>query len=53
MNAALSGNETQLGLFLADHPEIDMEKMKSLSEGADTSSYGSDIDFGGLYKSVI
>jgi len=49
LQKATSGNQGELSAFLAQHPEIDMNKLKAASQGADTSSYGNDLNVASLF----
>ncbi|OUM68102.1 hypothetical protein PIROE2DRAFT_4237 [Piromyces sp. E2] len=49
LSKATSGNQQELGSFLAKHPEIDMNKLQQASQGFDTSSYGNDLNVASLF----
>jgi len=49
LSKATSGNEQELGAFLAKHPEIDMNKLQQASQDFDTSSYGNDLNVASLF----
>lgn len=49
LSKATGGNEQELNGFLAQHPEIDMNRLQQTAQGFNTASYGNDLNVASLF----
>jgi len=49
LKAATGGNQTELQIFLGNHPEIDINKLQQNSQSMGTNSYTNDLNVASLF----